>query len=236
MTTAPKNYVAYYRVSTQQQGASGLGLEAQKAIVQRFTSDGQVLAEYTEIETGKRANRPQLTAALARARLARATLVVAKLDRLARNVAFTSALMESGVDFICCDNPNATRLVLHVLAAVAEAEAEAISSRTKAALAAYKARGGKLGSASPGHWEGREDKRGWRQANAASAEKSRQRAHQAYAFLVPVLQALEVQYAADGGGPIYQRLADHLNATGHCTTTGKPFGPTTVWRILQRAG
>src|SRR6185369_12637823 len=101
---------------------------------------------YVEVESGKKAARPQLLAALAHPRRTKATLVVAKLDRLTRNVAFLSALMESGVDFVACDNPHANRLTIHILAAVAEDEARRISERTKAALAAYKARGGKLGS------------------------------------------------------------------------------------------
>src|SRR5260370_29481903 len=141
------DFIAYYRVSTDRQGASGLGLDAQRQAVAGFIGTGQLVAEFTEIESGRRhTNRPQLLAALAECRKRRATLVIAKLDRLARNVAFISALMESGADFVCCDNPNASPLLLHMLAAFAEHERQQISERTKAALAAAKARGTKLGN------------------------------------------------------------------------------------------
>ena len=128
------NLIAYYRVSSKRQGRSGLGLEAQQADVAVYARQhgGKLLASYTEVETGKRSDRPELARAIAHAKRARATLVVAKLDRLARNVAFTSKLMDSGVDFVCCDNPHATRLTIHILAAVAEDEARRISERTKA--------------------------------------------------------------------------------------------------------
>src|SRR4051794_1999837 len=143
-------YIAYYRVSTDRQGASGLGLEAQRATVLRHLATDQLAAEYTEVESGKKhTNRPQLLAALQECRKRRATLVIAKLDRLGRNVAFISALMESGAEFVCCDNPHANRLMLHMLAAFAEHEREQISQRTKAALAAAKARGVKLGNPRP---------------------------------------------------------------------------------------
>jgi hypothetical protein len=133
--------VAYYRVSTARQGASGLGLDAQRAAVATWTAanGAAVLAGYTEVESGKRADRPELGKALAHAKRSRATLVIAKLDRLSRNVHFLSGLMESGVDFIACDNPHANKLTIHILAAVAEDEAKRISERTRAALAAYKA-------------------------------------------------------------------------------------------------
>ena len=126
----------------------GLGPQAQQSCVADFARYGQheIIASYQGIETGKRADRPELAKAIAHAKRAKATLVIAKLDRLARNVHFLSGLMESRVDFVCCDNPHANRLTLHILAAVAEDEARRISERTKAALAAFKARGGKLGT------------------------------------------------------------------------------------------
>jgi DNA invertase Pin-like site-specific DNA recombinase len=140
-------FVAYYRVSTDRQGASGLGLAAQREAVARFTGPGQLVAEYTEIESGKKhANRPQLLAALADCRTRRAVLLIARLDRLARNVAFIANLMESGVDFVAVDMPQATRLTIHILAAVAEHEREMISTRTKTALAEAKRRGTTLGN------------------------------------------------------------------------------------------
>ncbi len=140
--------VAYLRVSTARQGASGLGLEAQRAAVQGFAAAGghTILAELVEVESGGKADRPQLTAALAMCRLHRATLVIAKLDRLARNVAFIANLMDGGVEFVACDMPHANRLTLHLLAAIAEHQREIISQRTKAALAAAKARGVRLGN------------------------------------------------------------------------------------------
>src|SRR5262245_49786371 len=144
-------FIGYLRVSTKGQGESGLGIEAQRAAVEAYgrQNGAEVGAWYTEVESGKLADRPELIRALAHARRSKGTLVVAKLDRLARNVAFLSALMDSSVPFVACDNPHANRLTLHILAAVAEAEAKAISERTKAALAAYKARGGKLGGELP---------------------------------------------------------------------------------------
>jgi DNA invertase Pin-like site-specific DNA recombinase len=140
-------YIAYFRVSTERQGTSGLGLDAQRSAVMNFIRPDQLVGEYTEIESGKRsANRPQLAAALADCKKRKATLVIAKLDRLARNVFFISGLMESGVDFVAVDMPTANRLTIHILAAVAEHEAKVISERTKAALAAAKARGKVLGN------------------------------------------------------------------------------------------
>ena len=140
-------YIAYHRGSTDRQGASGLGLDAQRQAVVGFVGTGQLVAEYTEIESGKKhTNRPQLLAALEECRKSRAVLLIARLDRLARNVAFIANLMESGVDFIACDMPQATRLTIHILAAVAEHEREMISKRTKAALAQAKRRGKKLGN------------------------------------------------------------------------------------------
>jgi DNA invertase Pin-like site-specific DNA recombinase len=140
---------------------SGLGLEAQKAAVEAYAqaTDADIISTFTEIESGKRSDRPELAKALANARRSRAVLCIAKLDRLARNVHFVSGLMESKVDFVCCDNPAANKLTIHLLACIAENEAEQISARTVAALKAVKARGTPLGSARPGHWDGKEPQR-----------------------------------------------------------------------------
>lgn len=148
MTKKPTAFVAYLRVSTVRQGESGLGLAAQRAAVEAFARQhgGAIEASYVEVETGKRSDRPELARALCTARKARATLLIAKLDRLARNVAFIANLMDAGVEFLACDQPFASRLTLHILAAVAEDEARRISERTKAALQAAKACGRKLGS------------------------------------------------------------------------------------------
>jgi len=141
-------FVAYFRVSTDRQGKSGLGLEAQRQAVMAYLDGGRwaLVDEFTEIESGKRNDRPELAAALAACKKLKAKLAIAKLDRLGRNVAFIATLMDSGVEFVCCDNPAATRLTLHILAAVAEHERVAISERTKAALAAAKRRGVRLGN------------------------------------------------------------------------------------------
>lgn len=143
----PKNYIAYYRVSTNRQGQSGLGLEAQKAAVTQYLNGGdwEILEEFTEVESGKKNNRPKLQDALAACKRLQATLIIAKLDRLARNVHFISGLMEAGVEFVAVDNPTANKLMLHMLAAFAEHEREMISDRTRKALAAAKARGVQLG-------------------------------------------------------------------------------------------
>jgi DNA invertase Pin-like site-specific DNA recombinase len=141
------DFIAYYRVSTDKQGAAGLGMDAQREAVTRFIGQrGQIVAEYVEVESGRKANRPKLRAALDECKNRRATLIIAKLDRLARNVHCISGLMESKVDFLAVDMPEANRLTIHVLAAVAEYEREMISQRTKAALAQAKARGTKLGN------------------------------------------------------------------------------------------
>src|SRR5215472_1667667 len=141
-------FIAYLRVSTDKQGHSGLGLDAQRSAVQRHASStgDRIAAEFVEIESGRKSDRPELTAALAACRARRAVLLIAKLDRLARNVAFVSNLMEAGVEFVAADMPTVNRLTVHILAAVAEEEARMISARTKAALEAAKARGVRLGN------------------------------------------------------------------------------------------
>jgi DNA invertase Pin-like site-specific DNA recombinase len=231
MTSAP--VVAYFRVSTQKQEASGLGLEAQRTAVESYArQNGSLLVNgYTETESGKIADRPELARALSHCRRSRATLVVAKLDRLARNVAFLSALMDSKVPFVACDNPHANRLTLHILAAVAEAEALAISQRTKAALAAYKARGGKLGSARPGHWNGREEARlaGARIGAVAAAKARTRAAKEAYSDLLPAMTA----WRSDGLS--LRQIAGKLTEEGHKTRRGKIWNAGQVARVLKRA-
>jgi DNA invertase Pin-like site-specific DNA recombinase len=135
-----KKYVAYYRVSTAKQGASGLGLEAQQYAVAAFLKDGKIAGEYIEVESGKKNNRPQLVAAIEQARKLKATLVIAKLDRLSRNASFIFTLKDSGVDFVCADMPDANTLTIGIFAVLAQHERELISSRTKAALHQIKER------------------------------------------------------------------------------------------------
>lgn len=148
-------FVAYYRVSTQKQGQSGLGLDAQQAAVAGYLNGGswELVGEFKEVETGKGANalatRPQLRAALAECRKSGATLIIAKLDRLARNVHFISGLLETGVDFVAADMPQANKVMIQMHAVMSEWERDQISARTKAALAAAKARGVVLGKAGP---------------------------------------------------------------------------------------
>ena len=141
-------FVAYYRVSTDKQGKSGLGLEAQREAVTNYLNGGSwtLVAEFTEVESGKHANREELKKAIAACKRQKANLVIAKLDRLSRNLAFIATLMESGVEFVAVDNPHANKLTIHILAAMAEHQRETISENTKAALAAAKRRGQRLGN------------------------------------------------------------------------------------------
>jgi DNA invertase Pin-like site-specific DNA recombinase len=224
--------VAYYRVSTKSQGRSGLGLEGQQAAVEQYakSNNGEIIVAYREVESGKKSDRPELMKAIAHARRSKATLCVAKIDRLSRNVAFLSALMESKVDFVACDMPSANTLVVHILIAVAQAEAKAISDRTKAALHAAKARGVKLGSSRPNHWRGREDRRlaGSRKGAIVASEIHRKSATDAYVDLNPVMQEQRKN------GHTLQEIAAHLNSQGHTTRSGKGWNPTQVMRVLSR--
>jgi DNA invertase Pin-like site-specific DNA recombinase len=214
--------IPYYRVSTRKQGESGLGLEAQQSCVADFARYGQheILASYQEIETGKRADRPELAKAIAHAKRAKATLVIAKLDRLARNVHFLSGLMESRIEFVCCDNPHANRLTLHILAAVAEDEARRISERTKAALAAYKARGGTLGK--PENLTPEAARKG--------SETTKKQARTAYAALLSELRQWRE------AGMSYRQIAALLNGAGHTMRTGAAWNHNQVKRVLARVG
>jgi len=221
--------VQYRRVSTKGQGESGLGLEAQQATVEGFAkaNNAPIVRTYVEVETGKAKDRPELAKAIAHAKLAKATLVIAKLDRLARNVAFLSALMESGVTFKALDCPNADKFTIHILAAVAEKEAADISARTKAALAAYKARGGQLGGSRPEcrNLTPEAMAKGQRLAARARHEK----AVQAYAELVPVMNDLRQQ------GKSFREIAATLNEQGYASRRGRPWNHVQVRLVLGRA-
>lgn len=223
---ASGNFVAYYRVSTERQGRSGLGLEAQRETVRAHLNGGawRLVAEVTEVESGKRFDRPKLAEALRLCRLHGATLIIAKLDRLARNVAFVSSLMELGVDFVAVDFPQANRLTIHILAAVAEHEAKAISERTKAALQAAKARGTKLGGF-----------RGVRiddSARAASLARRKAIADDRAADLAPIIGELRAQGVASLG-----KIAAELSARNIPTARGGAnWTETQVSRVLARLG
>lgn len=223
--TAGRPCVAYYRVSTEKQGRSGLGLDAQRSAVARHIAQhGCCLAsEFVEVESGRKRDRPQLAAALAAARAHRAVLVIAKLDRLARNVHFVSGLMESGVEFVAADMPTVNRLTVHILAAVAEEEARMISARTKAALAAAKARGVRLGN--PNLAAGSPA-----QARAANAVKTR-RAQVRAADVLPF-----IEQARHAGATTLQQLADALASRGVPTPSGSGgrWHPVQVARIMGR--
>lgn len=218
-------YIAYFRVSTQGQGRSGLGLEAQKHTVDEFLrGKGKMIGEYVEKESGKRADRPQLAKALAHARATRSTLVLAKLDRLARNVPFLRSLMDSGLPIVFCDFQSVPdgatgRFMLTELANVAELEAGLNSERTKAALAAAKRRGKKLG----GDRGGRASYAAQKAGAKATAEKARKRA----ADILPAIQTLQ-----EDGAETLRELAEGLNEMGVQAPRGGEWHPAQVARVL----
>src|SRR5882672_3202147 len=204
-------FIGYLRVSTEKQGLSGLGIEAQRKAIEDYLNGGrwELLAEYVEIESGKRSDRPELAKALAQSKATGATLVIAKLDRLSRNVAFISNLMESGVEFVAADMPMANRLTVHILAAVAEHEREMISQRTKAALAAAKVRGVELG----------------RYGKTVLAPRNRSAAVKRARDLLPILAELEAC-----GITTTRAIAQALNDRGVLTPAGKHWHQTSVVR------
>jgi DNA invertase Pin-like site-specific DNA recombinase len=215
------NFVAYYRVSTQQQGRSGLGLDAQRDAVARYLSSvgGAVLSEFQEVETGKGANalakRPQLQAALADCRIKGATLIIAKLDRLARNVHFVSGLMEAGCEFVAADMPQANKTMIHMHAVMAEWERDQISERTKAALRAAKARGVRLGV------KGSD--------NIALCNVVREL--DAKDFAEGLREQMQMYR---GAGYSQRRIADALNRLGVPSRDGRRWSQKQVQRVLIR--
>jgi DNA invertase Pin-like site-specific DNA recombinase len=256
LQSATPDYVAYYRVSTSKQGETGLGMQAQEACVESFAqfSGARIIARFTEVESGTRSDedRPELEKAQARARRAGATLVVAKLDRLYRDVEFTAKLMKGDVHFVCCDNPFATPLTIHILAAVAQDEARRISQRTKDALAAYVANkrvsrrlveqykdepggvpseiveryAGKLGADDPRHRPLSPEAiaKGQKLGTAKIKAMARDR----YADLEPEIRRLRQ------GGASLREIAGFLNGGEHQTAEGKPWGAVQVKRVLDR--
>lgn len=224
---ASGKYISYIRVSTARQGASGLGLEAQQKAINDYLNGGNwaLISEFVEVESGKKNDRPKLAAALQQCRMTGATLIIAKLDRLARNVAFISKLMDSGVDFVAVDFPQANRLTVHILAAVAEHEGKMISERVKVALAAAKARGTKLGS--PRSNLTPEDiSQGSKVGNIVKAK-------QADAFAITVAPIIE-QYMAEGQN--LSQIAKSLNRTNVLTARGNDgaWTPQAVKNAINR--
>jgi len=219
------NFIAYYRVSTQRQGLSGLGLESQQSVVTDYIQHqgGNLLHQYTEIESGKNNNRPELGKALQHCQLTNSTLIVSKLDRLSRDLHFLSSVMQSNIKFICCDQPNSGPLVLQVLAAVAEEERRAISTRTKLALEAAKRRGVKLGNP---HLA---DVRNTCTNNAHSQFMANTNKYREAIF--PVIENVKA-----AGTTTLKGIADELNRLGFKSRTGKQFYPSTIRSLTNSSG
>jgi DNA invertase Pin-like site-specific DNA recombinase len=228
---ASGKYVSYFRVSTARQGQSGLGIEAQRAAVAEFLNGGRwkVVGEFVEIESGKKDDRPQLAAALAACRVHGAKLCIAKLDRLSRDACFLLSLEKAGVDFVCADMPSANRLTIGIMAMVAEEERRMISARTKAALAAAKARGTKLG----GLRYRKSDKTVVKitpEAAAASLEARQARAEARARDLAPTLAAMKAE-----GITSLREIAKALTARGvPAARGGSNWSPSQVSRVLAR--
>ena len=216
-----QKYIAYYRVSTKQQGESGLGLEAQKTMVKNFLKNDDVLiCEYEEVESGKNNNRPQLLKAIEKSKSEGATLLIAKLDRLSRNAGFIFLLKDSNVDFKCCDMPEANSLTIGIMAVLAQEERELISKRTISALQELKSKGVKLGN--PKNLTPEAQKMGSEamRLKALSNENNRK----ATALIVSLRNA----------GKTYGKIADDLNINGFKTSRGCEFTSSQVLVLYDR--
>jgi DNA invertase Pin-like site-specific DNA recombinase len=212
-------FVAYFRVSTTKQGINGLGMDAQRNAVMNYLNGGswKLLAEFAEVESGKRNNREELAKAIALCRKDGATLVIAKLDRLARNAAFLLNLRDSGVDFIAVDMPHADKFTVGIMALVAEKERDLISQRTRDGLAAARRRGKKLGNPHPAG--------ALKAAHAVNLVRA-----DAYAkSLLPIVQEIKAAHVTTLRG-----IAQCLNARGFKTPNGKAFKPQSVKNLLRR--
>ena len=216
-------YVSYLRVSTQKQGYSGLGLEAQREIIQNHLYETTPITEFIEVESGRKKDRPKLKEALDLCRKTGSTLIVAKLDRLARNVYFLSSLLESDVEIVFCDFPQANKMVLHILSAISQYEAELTASRTKSALQAKKARGCKLGN--PEHLLGKHD-----QAiqNSIMTCKTKADNNPNNKRAVAMLRTLVKEEHT------LKEMADILNREGFVTSKGTCFSKATVYKLIKR--
>jgi len=217
-------FVIYYRVSTDKQGRSGLGLEAQKATVMNYLNGGkyEIVDEYTEVESGGKDDRPELEKALRYCRLKGARLIVAKLDRLSRDLGFITTLQKAGVKFTVAEMPDATELTIHIYASMAQHERKLISQRTKDALAMAKAKGVLLGN--PCLRRGERIPGGGAPANANAARVSK-----ADAFALEIAGIIQ-----ELGGRSLREIADGLNNAGYRTPRGMEWHATSVKRVMER--
>jgi DNA invertase Pin-like site-specific DNA recombinase len=217
------SFIAYYRVSTQKQGQSGLGLDAQRhavqKFVQQFVKDAPILNEFVEVESGKNNDRSQLHAAIHEAKRTKSTLVIAKLDRLSRNAAFIFMLRDSGVEFVCADMPDANTLTIGIFAVLAQHERELISERTRAALAAKKAQGFRLGT--PANLTDEARKKG-----VASRQQRAQACHRRQ-------QAQELVRSLRFQGLSYRQITQRLKNINLYTRSGKAFSVSQVYALVQ---
>ena len=221
-------FVSYLRVSTDKQERSGLGLEAQRKAVTDYLNGGswKLVAEYVETESGKNNDRPKLQAAMHQAKVTGATLVVAKLDRLSRNVAFIAALQDAKVPFVCADMPEANEMTIHIFAAMAQHERKRIAERTSAALQAKKANGAKLGNPNGAAALRRAGK-----GNAASVEASKLSADKRATDIAPIIEDIRA-----AGVDTLLGIAAELNAREILTPRGGQWHPTSVKRLIERLG
>jgi DNA invertase Pin-like site-specific DNA recombinase len=219
--------VVYFRVSTTKQERSGLGIEAQQAAVRQFSirTGAAVISEYVETESGKSVDRPAFARAVAHARRSQATLVVAKLDRLARNLAFLDQLQRSKLNFVALDCEHANKAMLQMMMVMAEWEADQVSARTKAALAARRSRGEKLGAENPNCRN--LTQKAMDEGRRAGAHKNRSQAAEAYSDILPSMNEWRANQSL-------AMIAARLNADGHTTRTGKPWTPGSVSNVLRR--
>ncbi len=210
-------FVAYYRTSTSKQS---LSFDAQKATVNTYIRDGELIAEFTEVETGKNNDRPKLKEAIVLAKKTKSTLIIAKLDRLSRNLAFIANILDGNVEFVCADMPNANKMMLQMMAVIAEFEAKQISERTIAALQAAKARGTLLGN-----------RTNWKEAQALGHMMNIKQAADHADKILPIIRDL----ARKDAGSLH-RIADELNARNIPTRRNAEWTGTAVRHIIRRAG